>query len=190
MQTEQNKKLLEGVFAETAKGNGRPFVAVVADDVTWTIIGSAPWSKKYVGKRAVLKELLDPLSAQLAGGNTITASRLIAEDDSVVVEGRGHNRTKTGKAYANVYRWILRFQGDKVVELTEHADTALIESALEPPSLEPAATRTQRRPVSESSGRCFANAHACALSRKSRAARTASANRATPSRMSVVATAP
>jgi len=137
MSTEQNKNLLANVFAETAKSNGRPFVEALADEVTWTISGSTPWSKTYAGKRAVLKELLGPLNAQLAGGNTITASRIIGEGDLVVVEGRGHNRTKTGKPYANTYCWVFRFQDGKVVELTEYADTALIESALEPPSVRP-----------------------------------------------------
>jgi len=134
MTTSQHKELLATVFAETAKGNGRPFVEALADGVSWTIIGTTPWSRTYVGKRAVLKELLGPLNAQLADGNTITASRIIGEGDLVVVEGRGHNRTKTGKAYANSYCWVFRFQDNKVIELTEYADTALIESALEPPS--------------------------------------------------------
>ena len=141
MSPAHNKSLLVHVFAETSKGNGQPFVEVLADDVIWTIKGSTSWSKSYVGKRAVLKELLGPLNAQLADGNTITASRLIAEDDLVVVEGQGHNRTKTGKTYANSYCWVFRFQGDKVIELTEYADTALIESVLQPPGQQPAAGR-------------------------------------------------
>jgi len=134
MSTEQHKSLLENVFAETARGNGRPFVDALSDDVSWTVVGSTAWSRTYEGKRAVLKELLGPLSAQLADGNTITASRFIGEGDLVVVEGQGHNRTRTGKPYANTYCWLFRFQGDKVVEITEYADTALMESALEPPN--------------------------------------------------------
>ena len=140
MSSEANKAILARVFAEAAKGNGRPFVEALADDVTWKIIGSTPWSKQYVGKRAVLKELLAPLNAQLVDGNTITASRLIAEGDLVVVEGQGHNRTKAGKPYANSYCWVFRFESGKVTELTEYADTALIESALEPPSVEQSAS--------------------------------------------------
>jgi ketosteroid isomerase-like protein len=133
MTAAQNKQLLQDVFAETAKGNGRPFVAAMAEDVAWTIIGSTPWSKTYRGKKAVLTELLGPLNAQLANGNSITAHRFIAENDQVVVEGRGHNTTKTGKAYQNAYCWVFRFSEGKVVELMEYTDTALIESALKPP---------------------------------------------------------
>jgi hypothetical protein len=133
MTAAQNKRLLQDIFTETAKGNGRPFVAAMAEDVTWTIIGSTSWSKTYRGKKAVLTELLGPLNAQLANGNTITAHRFIAEGDQVVVEGRGHNTTKTGKPYQNSYCWVFRLSEGQVIELVEYTDTALIESALQPP---------------------------------------------------------
>lgn len=133
MTAAQNKQLLQNVFAETAKGNGRPFVQALADEVSWTIIGSTAWSKTYRGKQAVLAELLGPLNAQLADGNRITAHRLIAEDDCVVVEARGHNVTKAGDPYQNSYCWIFRLADGQVVELTEYADTALIDAVLQPP---------------------------------------------------------
>jgi ketosteroid isomerase-like protein len=135
----QNKQLLQEVFAETAKGNGRPFVAALAENVTWAIVGSTPWSRTYRGKKAVLTELLGPLNAQLANGNTITAHSFVAEGDRVVVEGRGHNTTKSGKPYRNSYCWVFTLSGGQVVEIVEYADTALIESALEPPSGSPPA---------------------------------------------------
>ncbi len=136
MSVNQHKDLLAHVFAETAKGNGRPFVEALSGEIAWTIKGSTPWSKTYKGKRVVLKDLLGPLAAQLAGENTITAFRFVSEGDVVVVEGQGHNRTKTGKDYANTYCWVFRFAAGKVIELTEYADTALIESALEAPITE------------------------------------------------------
>ena len=139
----QHKDLLAHVFAETAKGNGRPFVEALSDEIAWTVKGSTPWSKTYRGKRVVVKELLRPLAAQLAGENTITAFRFVGEGDFVVVEGQGHNRTKSGKDYANTYCWVFRFAAGKVVELTEYADTALIESALEAPTTEPTARSPQ-----------------------------------------------
>ena len=134
MTAAQNKQLLQKVFAETAKGNGRPFVQALADDVSWTIIGSTAWSKTYRGKQAVISELLAPLNAQLANGNRITAHRFIAEDDCVVVEARGHNATKAGDPYHNSYCWVFRLVDGQVVELTEYADTALINAVLQPPT--------------------------------------------------------
>ena len=138
MTASQNKQLLQDVFAETAKGNGRPFVAALSEEIVWTIIGSTPWSKTYRGKESVVADLLGPLRAQLANANTISAHRFIAENDLVVVEGRGHNTTKAGKAYQNAYCWVFRLCEGKVVEITEYTDTALIESALQPPQAPPA----------------------------------------------------
>ena len=134
MSSEQNKATLVHVFSETAKGNGRPFIEALAENVTWTIIGNTAWSRTYVGKKAVLKELLGPLNAQLDGPNLITATQFVAEGNIVVVEGRGHNRTKSGKDYANTYCWLLHFSEGKVARLVEYADTALIDAALQAPS--------------------------------------------------------
>ena len=134
MGTTENKSLLQHVFAETAKGNGRPFVDALADDVKWRIIGTTGWSRTYSGKSAVLKELLSPLNAQLEGANTIVASRFIAEDDMVVVEGRGKNKTRTGQPYDNEYCWVIRMSEGKMAEITEYTDTHLIELALSAPT--------------------------------------------------------
>lgn len=106
-----NKQTLESVFAATAQGDGRPFIAVLAEDVSSTIIGSTPWSKTYRGKATVLKELLGPLNAQLDGRNTITAHRFVAEGDRVVVEGQGHNTTKHRQAIQQLLLLDFQFHG-------------------------------------------------------------------------------
>ena len=73
----ENKRVLQHAFAETAKGNGRPFVAALSKDVVWTIIGSTPWSKTSHGKESILRYLLGPLNAQLANHNTLNAHTVI-----------------------------------------------------------------------------------------------------------------
>lgn len=134
MSAAANKDLLRHAFTEVAKGNSRPFLELLADDVRWTIIGSTAWSRTYEGKEAVLTELLAPLNAQLHGRNIISAHRFIAEDDLVVVEGRGRNTTTDGVRYHNSYCWVCRVAGGKVHELTEYADTQLIATALRAPN--------------------------------------------------------
>jgi ketosteroid isomerase-like protein len=129
----ENKELLRNAFTEVAKGNGRVFVDLLADDVRWTIIGTTAWSRTYEGKQSVLDDLLRPLSEQLRGRNIIAAHRYIAEDDLVVVEGRGRNSTVDGVRYHNEYCWVFRLVDGRVRELTEYADTQLIASALQVP---------------------------------------------------------
>jgi ketosteroid isomerase-like protein len=133
MNAQENKTILNAVFTETAKGNGRPFLDTLAEDVRWTILGSTPWSRTYVGKQSVIHELLRPLGRQLGGASIIRTHRLIAEGDLVVVEATGHNVTTTGRKYENTYCWVIRMRQGKMCELTEYADTQLIASVLDPP---------------------------------------------------------
>jgi hypothetical protein len=69
MSDARNNALLQHAFEETAKGNGRPFVEALADDVRWTIIGTTAWSRIYEGTRAVVSELLAPLAEQFTALN-------------------------------------------------------------------------------------------------------------------------
>jgi ketosteroid isomerase-like protein len=74
------------------------------------------------------------LRAQIVDRVKVTASRFIAEDDLVVVEGRGCNTTKTGKPYNNTYCWVYRLANGKVQELTEYMDTQLVATVLGDPA--------------------------------------------------------
>jgi ketosteroid isomerase-like protein len=128
-----NKRLMQEVFAELAQGRTERFRDVMADDFSWTIIGSTEWSGSYRGKQAVLHDLMAPLFAQFAGRYTNTAQRFIAEGEHVVVECRGRVTTKSGSPYDNTYCYVCRFADGKLEELTEYCDTALIDAALDPP---------------------------------------------------------
>jgi len=126
----ENKQLMQNIFSELSKGNGRPFVESLADDICWTVTGSTKWSRTYRGKEAVLAELLRPLFAQFADQYTNIAHRFIAEDDYVVVECRGRVTTKSGTPYNNTYCWVCRVADGKLRELTEYLDTELVTAAL------------------------------------------------------------
>jgi len=134
MSAAANKQLMQQVFAELAKGNGKPFVDAMADDFRWTITGTTPWSKTYDGKQTVLNDLMQPLFSQFADRYTNTAQRFIAEDDYVVVECRGRVTTKAGKPYNNAYCYVCRMAGGKMRELTEYLDTELVATVLADPA--------------------------------------------------------
>jgi uncharacterized protein len=139
MNAADNRALISDVFAELAEGNGRPFVALLAEDIRWTIIGSTEWSGTWEGKAAVQSRLLDPLFAQFATRYRNKAVRLIAEDDFVVIECRGDVTTKAGMPYRNTYCYVCLLEDGKVRELTEYCDTELLTRALAPPWAEVAA---------------------------------------------------
>ena len=50
-----------------------------------------------------------------------------------MVESRGRNTTKEGKAYNNSYCNVLRLEGGKLKEWTEYADSALVDAVLGDP---------------------------------------------------------
>ena len=124
------REVLEHAFRETAKGNGRPFVDMLADDVEWSIIGATEWSETFRGKSSVIVDLLRPLAEQFDGPNTVEATRFIAEGNLVAVEGRNLSVTRRGPAYPNRYCWIFEMRDGKAVRITEYCDTALVESVL------------------------------------------------------------
>jgi uncharacterized protein len=122
------------IFVALSEGDARPFVDALADDIRWTITGSSSWSRTYDGKDAVQRELLGPLFAQFADRYRATASRLIAEDDYVVVEFSGRVTTTNGQPYNNTYCYVFRLGDGDVTEITEYFDTRLVDAVLEPPA--------------------------------------------------------
>jgi ketosteroid isomerase-like protein len=133
MGSAENKQLMQNVFAEFAKANSRPFVDAMADDFRWTISGNGRWSRSYDGKPAVLGELFPALRERIAGRITMSAHRILADGDYVVVEARGSNVTKAGVPYNNSYCFVCRFADGKLAELTEYMDTELVTAALGAP---------------------------------------------------------
>src|SRR3954466_9764843 len=119
-ETASNKMYMQHIFAELAKGNGKPFGEAMADDFCWIITGSSTWARTYRGKAAVYAQLLEPLYAQFADRYSSTAQRFIAEDDYVVVQTQGKVTTKKGEAYNNSYCFVIRLAGGKMRELTEY----------------------------------------------------------------------
>jgi uncharacterized protein len=129
-----NKALMQAIFEELAKGNGQPFLDAMDDDFRWIAMGTTAWSRTYEGKRAVQAQLFRPLFAQFADRYTNTADRFIAEGDYVVVQCHGRVTTNSGRPYNNDYCYVCRIEDGRLKELTEYLDTALVNSALSPPS--------------------------------------------------------
>ena len=126
MMTQENKRLMQQVFEELARGNSQALVEVLADDVAWQVTGTTVFSKTYQGKETLINELVGPLFSQFADQLTMTADRFIADDDYVVVECRGKVTTKTGLPYNNKYCFVFRIEDRRIKEVTEYMDTQLV----------------------------------------------------------------
>lgn len=129
-----HKERMQAIMAALAQGDGRPFVAAMAEDFTWIMPGRNAWCGRYEGRQAVREQLFGRLFAQFVSPYTNRASRFIAEGDMVVVECRGHVTTRRGLAYDNTYCYVCRFGDDGLLhELVEYMDTELVAQVLEPP---------------------------------------------------------
>ena len=132
--TESNRAIITAVMEALSRGDRQPFGDAMAEDFTWHMIGTTPWSGTFVGKSDVLERIIRPLFNQFATQYTNTPTRILADDDFVVVECRGNVMTKAGKPYCNTYCYVIRMRDGKMAELTEYFDTKLVSSALEPPA--------------------------------------------------------
>ena len=125
-----NKDVITVIFAETAKGNGRPYIEAIADDAVWIGRGHNSWSGVYRGKEAILSDLLGPLSKLLDGRNTCIPTRIHADGDFVIVEAKGQNQLKGGRRYDNEYCFVIKMRDGKMIEITEYLDTELVSDRL------------------------------------------------------------
>ena len=125
-----NKEIITAIFAETAKGNGRPYVEAMADNVTWRTIGSGSWSGTFNGKETILREIFGRLGEKFEGRNTCIPSRIHADGDYVIVQANGRNRTKDGKEYNNDYCFVIRMENGKMAAIEEYCDTELVTAVI------------------------------------------------------------
>lgn len=126
MTTEENKRLMQQLFAELEKGNSQALVDALAEDVAWTVTGTTKFSRTYYGKSSLINDLVGPLFSQLAEPLTMVADRFIADGEYVVVECRGKTTTKAGVPYNNKYCLVFRLEAGKIRELVEYMDTNLV----------------------------------------------------------------
>ena len=124
----ENKQVVLDFYEAGARGDMDACFALLADDVTWSNIGSTKFSGTYVGKQAIAEDLLGPLFNQLKAGIASQIERLVAEGDIVVAQTSGTAETLNGVAYNNDYCQVIRIRDGRIAEVKEYMDTALIES--------------------------------------------------------------
>ena len=105
-------------------------LALMADDIRWTLIGNTRFSGTFNGKKELLDKLIHPLFAQMESMGKGSTDNVVAEGDYVIVQTRGSGRrTKLGKDYNNTYCMVYKIADGKVKEVTEYCDTELITAA-------------------------------------------------------------
>jgi uncharacterized protein len=124
----ENKQVVLDFYDAGARGDMDACFALLADNITWTNIGSTKFSGTYAGKKALAENLLGPLFGQLKAGISSQIERLTAEDDFVVAQTSGTAETADGTPYNNTYCQVIRIRDGQIAEVKEYMDTALIDS--------------------------------------------------------------
>ena len=124
----ENKQVVLDFYEAGARGDMDACFALLADDVTWTNIGSTKFSGTYIGKQAIAEDLLGPLFSQLKAGISSQIERLTAEGDIVVAQTSGTAETMDGTPYNNTYCQVIRIRDGQIADVKEYMDTALIDS--------------------------------------------------------------
>jgi uncharacterized protein len=124
----ENKQVVLEFYEAGARGDIDACFALLADDVTWTNVGSTKFSGTYDGKRSIAEDLLGPLFRQLKAGISSKIERLTAEDDIVVAQTSGTAVTTDGTPYNNTYCQVIKIHNGQIVAVKEYMDTALIDS--------------------------------------------------------------
>jgi uncharacterized protein len=132
MSAAANKQLIQKVYADSASRSGTTFVDHLADDVRWVVTGQYSWSHTFEGRDAVLNGLQGYFRSLIEGRPRTVAFNFIAEGDTVVVETKGDNVTKTGARYDNEYCMVWRVENGRIKEIKEYCDSALVERVLGP----------------------------------------------------------
>src|SRR3954471_8708196 len=125
-----NGKLVADAFAAWEEGDFGPFFEIVADDVTWTVIGSTSISGTFQGKQAFLDGAITPVHDALSGPIRATVVDVLEDGDHVVLRWTGESAMRSGEPYHQVYCWVMRLAGGMIVETTAYLDTALLARAL------------------------------------------------------------
>lgn len=103
---------------------------MLADDVWWTIAGSAPSAQTFNGRQAFLTGAFDPIAESFAGPIKPTIRELVADGNAVVVRWDGVAPMKDWQTYRNSYAWFFTMRDGKVFEATAFLDLPTYDAAL------------------------------------------------------------
>jgi ketosteroid isomerase-like protein len=109
-----NKALVESSFVAWANGTGSPY-DLLADDVSWTIVGRSDASKTYPSRAAFMNQVIEPFNARMGEKLRPTMRKLYAIGDAVILFFDASGVATDGKPYANTYAWFWEMRDGRVV---------------------------------------------------------------------------
>jgi uncharacterized protein len=119
---DHNKQLIRRAFEDWAAGTGGPY-GLLADDVSWTIVGNTPASRTYHSRDEFLGQVIGPFNARLTTRLVPTLHALYADGDTVIAYFSASATARDGQPYRNTYSWYLDLDGDRITRAIAFFDS-------------------------------------------------------------------
>jgi ketosteroid isomerase-like protein len=110
----RNKALVEASFAAWTNSTGSPY-DLLAEDVSWTIVGQSDASKTYPSRAAFIQEVITPFNARMREKLKPSIRQIYAVGDAVVIFFDARGVATDGKPYVNTYAWFWDMRDGRVV---------------------------------------------------------------------------
>jgi ketosteroid isomerase-like protein len=118
----RNKAIVQASFDAWKAGTGSPF-DLLAEDVTWTIVGHSVASKTYDGREAFMSEVIRPFNARMQAPLKPAIRNIYADDDTVIIFFDASGTARDGTPYANTYAWFFEMREGMVVKASAFFDS-------------------------------------------------------------------
>ena len=130
---------VRSLFANLENRRTDAFFDHVAENVTWTVMGTHPLAGTYHTKDDFLAHTFARLNKPLKEGVILRVTNLLVDGDTAVVELQSLSTALNGKPFNNTYCWIVRFSNGTIVEVRAYLDSALVQQLIDenerPPSM-------------------------------------------------------
>ena len=131
MATEENRAIITAAFEAWAGGDSGPFFDLVAEDISWTVIGTTTVSGCFKTRDVFFSEAFSRLMERLDGGIRLKrVQNILADGDHVVVQFESASRSRNGMPYEQSYCWVLQLADGEIIEATAYLDTELVAALL------------------------------------------------------------
>jgi ketosteroid isomerase-like protein len=111
----RNRSLVETAFKAWRDGTGSPY-SLLADDVSWTIVGRSDASKTYANSEAFMSEVIRPFNARMREGLRPTIRSLHVDGNTVIIFFDAQGVARDGQPYVNTYAWFWEMRDGRVTK--------------------------------------------------------------------------
>lgn len=115
------------LFNHLKTGDNDKFFSHVADNVSWTVMGTHPLAGIYKSKNDFILNTFQRLNKLLKEGVILKVNNIIVQNDTAVVEMESLSTALNGKPFNNTYCWVCRFEDDIIIEVRAYVDSALVQ---------------------------------------------------------------